>query len=174
MPILSVKKYPDPVLGKKAKEVKKIRKKTLDLITNMLETMYAAKGIGLAANQVGVLQRIIVADPDSSNDRDKKSRARSGTHLVLINPEILFEEGENVSEEGCLSFPQIAGEVKRAQQIRVKGLNVHGESIEIEAAGLPSRVIQHEIDHLNGIVFIDRMDKEAREAVRKQMEMLRK
>ncbi|MFH1563036.1 MAG: peptide deformylase [Nitrospirota bacterium] len=165
MPILSIKKYPDPVLGKKAKEVNKIRKMTLDLITNMLETMYAAKGIGLAANQVGVLQRIIVADPDSSNDRDKKTR----NPIILINPEILFQEGENVAEEGCLSFPQIAGMVKRAQQVRVKGLNLRGEIVEIESAGLPSRVLQHEIDHLNGIIFIDRMDKEERETVRKQM-----
>ncbi|MDI6735046.1 MAG: peptide deformylase [bacterium] len=172
MPILPIKKYPDPILYKKAKQVNKIRKNTLDLITNMLETMYAAKGIGLAANQVGVLQRIIVSDPDSANanNRDKNPR----NPMVLINPEILFQEGENVAEEGCLSFPQVTGMVARAQQVRVKGLNLKGETVEIEAVGFPSRVLQHEIDHLNGIVFIDRMDKEAREAIRNQLEMLRK
>ncbi len=172
MPILPIKKYPDPILYKKAKEVNKIRKKTVDLITNMLETMYAAKGVGLAANQVGVLQRIIVADPDSANanDRDKKPR----NPMVLLNPEIISQEGENVAEEGCLSFPQVIGMVKRAQQVRIKGLNLMGESIEIEAAGFPARVLQHEIDHLNGIVFIDRMDKETRETARKQMEIARK
>lgn len=172
MAILSIRKYPDPILHRKAKEITKIRKKTLTLITNMIETMYAENGLGLAANQVGSLQRIIVVDTTSSDERDKKDKKHRS--IVLINPEILSYEGENVAEEGCLSFPKIAGNVKRATQVKVKGWNVNEETIEIEASGLPARILQHEIDHINGIVFIDHMDKETRKAIKNQLEMLKK
>ncbi|MEW6609639.1 MAG: peptide deformylase [bacterium] len=169
MAILPIKVYPDPILHKKAKEITKIRKRTLNLINNMIETMYAANGIGLAANQVGVLHRIIIMDT-SQNEKDKNHH----NPVVLINPEILSCEGENVGEEGCLSFPEIRVEIRRATQVRAKALNVNGETIEIEATGLPSRVLQHEIDHLNGIVFIDRMEKQTRESLKNQLEMLKK
>lgn len=172
MAILSIKKYPDSILHRKAKEVTKIRKKTLTLITNMVETMYAGNGIGLAANQVGSLQRIIIVDTIPQDERDKKDKNHRS--VVLINPEILSCEGENVAEEGCLSFPKITGNVKRATQVKVKCWNVHEETIEIEASGLPARIIQHEIDHLNGILFIDHLDKEARKSIKNQLKMLKK
>jgi peptide deformylase len=173
MAILSIKKYPEPILRKKAKEITKIRKKTLNLITNMLETMYSAKGLGLAATQVGVLERIIVVDTTPSDEKNKPDKTNHKA-IVLINPKILSEEGENISEEGCLSFPNITGKVKRAAQIIVSGLNVNGEKVEIKAGGLPARIIQHEIDHLDGILFIDRMDKETRKAIKNQLETLKK
>ncbi len=172
MAILSIKKYPDPILHKKAKEVTRIRKKTITLITDMVETMYAGNGLGLAANQVGVLQRIIVVNTTPSDEQDKKGKNHRS--IVLINPEILSCEGENVAEEGCLSFPNIAGNVKRATQVKVKGWNVNEETIEIEASGLPARILQHEIDHINGIVFIDHLDKETRKSIRNQLEMRKK
>lgn len=173
MAILSIRKYPDPILYKKAKEVTRIRKRTLNLITNMVETMYAGNGIGLAANQIGALQRIIIVDTTPSDEKNKHNK-NSCKWIILINPEILSQEGEDVAEEGCLSFPDVRGRIKRATQIKVKGWNVNGQTVEIEAAGMPARVIQHEIDHLNGILFIDRMNKETRESIRSQLEMLKK
>jgi peptide deformylase len=173
MAILSIRKYPEPILRKKAKEITKIRKKTLTLIANMLETMYSAKGLGLAATQVGVLQRIIVVDTTPADEKNKPDKANHKS-IVLINPKILSQEGENISEEGCLSFPNIIGKVNRAAQIIVSGMNVAGERIEMKAGGLPARIIQHEIDHLDGILFIDRMDKETRKSIKNQLETLKK
>lgn len=172
MAILPIRKYPDPILRKKAKEVTKVRKRTLNLISNMIETMYAENGVGLAANQIGVLQRIIIVDDITQNEQDEKNKAYKP--IVLINPEILFQEGESIVEEGCLSFPEIRGKIKRAQRIKVKSWNVKEEIIEIEAIGMFARIIQHEIDHLNGIVFIDHMSKETKEAIKDQLEMLKK
>jgi len=172
MSILVIKKYPAAVLRKRAKEVTRIRKRTLNLINNMKETMYAERGIGLAANQVGVLQRIIIADITPFDEWEKNDKTNHNL-IILINPEILSQEGENVDKEGCLSFPGIIAEVKRANQIRVKGWNVNGEIIEIEAAGQPARIFQHEIDHLNGILFIDRMSEETKASIKNQLEMLK-
>ncbi|MBU0599321.1 peptide deformylase [bacterium] len=172
MAILPIKKYPDLVLRERAKEVNKIKKRTISLINNMIETMLAKKGIGLAANQVGVLQRIIIVDVASLNGDREKAHERD--LIVLINPEILFQEGETMAEEGCLSFPKIMGKIKRAWKIRVKGLNINGEEVEIEATNWPARVFSHEIDHLNGVLFIDRMDKETKEAIKDQLGMLKK
>jgi len=172
MAILSIKKYPAPILRKKAKEVTRIRKRTINLINDMIETMYAENGIGLAANQVGVLQRIIIVDTTPKDERDNKNKYYKP--IVFINPEILSSEGENVSEEGCLSFPGITTEIKRATEIRIRSWNVNEEIMEIEASGLPARVIQHEIDHLNGILFIDRMDKETKKSIQNQLEILKK
>lgn len=163
MTILPVRKYPDPILRKQAREVSRIRKRTLSLIANMVETMRAGGGIGLAANQVGVLRRIIIVDV---TPLDRLNKKRDDDPIVLINPEILSGQGENILEEGCLSFPGITGKVKRAYQIRVRGLNVQGERIEMKATGLPAQVIQHEVDHLDGVLFIDRMDEETRESIR--------
>jgi len=168
MAILPIKKYPATVLYKKAKEVTRIRKRTLNLINNMIETMYAGNGMGLAANQVGVLQRIIIVDTTPKDEH------KSYKPIVFINPEILSYEGENIAEEGCLSFPGITKEIKRATQIKVRSWNINEEVMEIEAVGLPARVIQHEIDHLNGILFIDRMDEETKKSIQKQLEILKK
>ncbi|MBU0567676.1 peptide deformylase [bacterium] len=163
MAILPIKEYPNSVLRKRAKEVGRIRKRTLNLITNMIETMCAEGGVGLAANQVGALQRIIVVDTGTSYDPRHRpnEKERSKENLtVLVNPEILSYQGEETAEEGCLSLPEITGKVTRAAFLKVRGLNQKGEALEMEYTGLSARIFQHEIDHLNGVLFIDRMERE--------------
>jgi peptide deformylase len=133
----------DPVLRQKSRPVAVINKKIKKLLDEMSETMYQAKGVGLAAPQVGISKRIIVVD--------------IGKGLwELINPEIVFREGEEVDIEGCLSIPGVSGEVMRASRVRVKGLNRAGQQQVITAQGFGARALQHEIDHLNGILFIDK------------------
>jgi len=143
MSVYKILTDPNPVLRQRSAAVRNINAGVLRVLENMRDTMYAADGIGLAAPQIGVSKRIIIVDP--------------GNNLIeLINPEITFQEGEQNGSEGCLSVPRKVGWVKRAQKITVKGLNSQGESIEIEAENLLARVIQHEIDHLDGILFPDK------------------
>ena len=144
---LQIRKIGDPVLRTKAKKIYEITEKINDLIDNMFETMYAEDGIGLAAPQVGILKRIAVVDIQEDNK------------IVLINPEIIEEEGKAVMEEGCLSIPGETGDVIRAEKIKVRTLDRDGNEIEFKAEGLKARAIQHEIDHLNGILFIDKVVK---------------
>jgi len=117
----------------------------------MFETMYKRGGVGLAANQVGVLKRVVVIDINSGKENQGKEK------IVLINPEIVALEGEEIKEEGCLSLPGLYRKVKRAAFVKVKAQNLDGEEFTIEGEGLLARALQHEIDHLNGIVFIDRL-----------------
>lgn len=132
----------DEVLREKAKEVTRITPSIIKLLDNMRDTMYAYKGVGLAAPQVGVSKRVIVVD--------------IGEGLIeFINPEIIEAQGEAVDFEGCLSLPELIGEVKRANVVKVKGLNRNGQEIEIDTDGYLARALQHEIDHLNGILFVD-------------------
>lgn len=134
----------DDILRKKSKHIDKIDKRTLQLLDDMTETMYKENGVGLAAPQVGILKRAIVAD--------------IGDGLIkLINPEIVAQEGEEQDTEGCLSIPGIEGEVKRPYKVKVKALNEIGEEVEIEAQGLLARAFCHEIDHLDGVLFIDKV-----------------
>lgn len=136
----------DDILRKKAKSVEKIDDKLLTLLDDMAETMYEANGVGLAGPQVGVLKRIVVVDV--------------GTGLFkLINPVIEKAEGGEEDTEGCLSFPQIYGKVKRPQKVIVKALNEKGENITLEATDLLARAFCHEIDHLDGVLFIDKVIK---------------
>jgi peptide deformylase len=144
---LQIRKIGDPVLRTKAKKIDEITEKINDLIDNMFETMYAEDGIGLAAPQVGILKRIAVVDIQEDNK------------IVLINPEIIEEEGKAVMEEGCLSIPGETGDVIRAEKIKVRTLDRDGNEIEFKAEGLEARAIQHEIDHLDGILFIDKVVK---------------
>lgn len=143
MAVYKIVTTPDPVLRQKAQKVERINEGVLRLLDNMRDTMYAADGIGLAAPQIGVSKRIIVIDP--------------GDQLIeVINPQIVHSEGEQTAREGCLSVPDLVGWCKRAQKVKVKGMNRNGEEIEMEATDLLARVFQHEIDHLDGILFPDK------------------
>lgn len=146
MALLKIRKVGDPVLRSKAKEVVKLNAQVIDLLDNMAETMYKAPGAGLAAPQVGVLQRIIVVDVNDENGL-----------IELINPEIIrTSEEQTVLEEGCLSIPVAAYNVIRSRQVKVKGLDRKGREIIIEAEGYLARALQHEIDHLDGVLIIDK------------------
>ena len=147
MALLKVREIGDPVLRSKAKEIDAVNKKTNDLIDNMFDTMYAEDGVGLAAPQVGILKRIAVVD------------IQEGNKVVLINPEIIEAEGKTIMEEGCLSIPGETGDVIRAEKIKVKSLNREGKEIEFEAEGFEARAILHEIDHLDGVLFVDKIVK---------------
>ncbi|MCT4594903.1 MAG: peptide deformylase [Anaeromicrobium sp.] len=146
MAIRNILKDGDPTLRKKSRVVQKIGKREITLIEDMIDTMYDANGVGLAAPQVGVLKRIIVID--------------IGDGLIeLINPEIIHREEEQIDQEGCLSVPGVTGEVKRPKKVIARGLNRFGELIEVEGEDLMARAICHEIDHLEGILFIDKVIK---------------
>jgi len=149
MAVLEVLKVPNPFLKKKAKPVDKIDDEILKILDDMAETMYYSNGIGLAATQVGIDKRLVVID--FSTEKKKMEL------LKLINPEILSVDGELIMEEGCLSVPEIRDEVKRPRWVRFRYLDIEGNIREVEDEGLLARVIQHEIDHLDGIVFLDRL-----------------
>ncbi|MGV3614886.1 MAG: peptide deformylase [Fimbriimonas sp.] len=141
-------KIPAPVLRQKAAEVPKITKKTLLLMDDMLRIMRRANGVGLAAPQLGILQRVIVIAPDDMRP------------TALINPRIIKAEGEQLGQEGCLSIPGLYGDVKRAQYVEVEATDRRGRELIYELEGMPARVVQHEIDHLEGVLFIDKVLKE--------------
>ncbi len=166
MAILEILKYPDPTLKKVSLPVEAITGDTARLIQDMVETMYAAPGVGLAAPQVGALQRIIIVDVDYENP---------GRNLItLINPEIRHAEGEIVWEEGCLSVADFTTEVKRAARVEVVGLDEKEKEVRIETEGLLAVALQHEIDHLDGKLFIDRISRLKRDLyTRRLKKMLR-
>ncbi len=163
MSILRIITYPDPKLRKKSTPVKKIGREIEKLLDDMAETMYDAPGVGLAAPQVGFNLRVCIIDV---SPREENSLGL----IELINPLIISSEGVQVDEEGCLSIPGFASEVKRKAKVRVRAINRGGEPFEIEGAGLLARAIQHEIDHLDGILFIDRLSKLRRELLKKKIE----
>jgi peptide deformylase len=158
MALLEIKKYPEKILKEKTAYIESIDRDIQCLINDMIETMNAARGVGLAANQVGVLKRLCVIDT-----REEKSPL-----IILINPVILEKEGVEESEEGCLSVPGYLPVIKRAAKVSVKGLNREGKPVEIEATGLLARVLQHEIDHLDGLLIIDRISPIKREFFKKR------
>ncbi len=144
----------EPVLRQKAKKVKRVDASTQKLIDDMLESMRAANGLGLAAPQVGVSLRVLVIEmPKDEED------PHSGEQVILINPEITKKEGEQFGEEGCLSIPGYVGMVRRAMKVSVKGLNRKGKEVRVNGDALLARALQHEIDHLNGVLFTDRLEK---------------
>jgi peptide deformylase len=152
MAVLPIIKLPDPVLRQEAREITEINGKLQRLIDDMAETMYAAPGIGLAANQVSVLRRLIVFDVSQKEGGPRKLQ-------VVLNPCIAAGEGQIVHEEGCLSVADFAAEVRRHAKVLIKGLDREGKPIEIIGEGLLAVVLQHEIDHLNGILFIDHLSR---------------
>lgn len=152
--------YPDPELKKKSHPVTVINEKTRELVRDMAETMYAAPGVGLAAPQIGVHQRIIVIDVSPKDEAPNL--------IVAVNPVIVHAEGEYYEEEGCLSVPKYAANVRRHAQIVVKGLNLDGEEVTWKADDLLSIAFQHEIDHLDGILFVDHISPLKREIFRRK------
>ena len=164
--IHEVVKYPDPVLAKRGEEVTVFDADLKKLVGEMFESMYAAQGIGLAAPQINISKRITVIDVSfKKNPKDK---------IVLINPEIIDRTGKQLEEEGCLSLPDIREKVQRAEWVKVKALDENGTPFEIEGTELLGRCMQHEIDHLDGILFIDRLSRLKRELVLRKIKKLQK
>lgn len=158
---MKIHTYPDPVLRAHAESVENIDVKIQDLVDNMIETMYKAPGIGLAANQVGELKRVVVFDfHPTEAGRDPG---------ILINPEIVLSEGEVTHEEACLSVVDFSAEITRKGQVKVRGIDRHGKPVDIEADGLLAICLQHEIDHLDGILFIDHLSSLKRTMYKKKL-----
>ena len=175
---LKIFTFPDLVLAKKALPVARVEKTHHKLADDMLETMYDAPGIGLAANQVGVLERLLVIDTDYELDDEEEAGAvgevaggivRNRKPRIILNPEIVFKEGSIVFSEGCLSVPEYTAEVKRAEKIKVQYQDVDGLTKTLSADGLLAVAIQHEMDHLDGKLFIDRLSPLKKEMARKQL-----
>lgn len=166
MAVLEILKYPHPLLKKRCEKVDRIDGEVKKLIRDMTETMYQANGIGLAACQVGVSQRVIVVDV-SPIDPEKE-------FFAMVNPEVIFEEGEIEHEEGCLSVPDCLEKLKRKEKVLVRGFSPAGKEIEISAEGILAIAIQHEIDHVNGVLILDRISRLKREIYRNKLKKERR
>ena len=164
--IHEVVKYPEPVLAKRAATVKAFDKELATLVEEMFDSMYAAQGIGLAAPQISISKRIAVIDVSFKKDPKEK--------IALINPEIVEGTGKQVEEEGCLSLPEIREKVQRSAWVKVRAQDVHGAWFEVEGEELLARALQHEIDHLDGVLFIDRISRLKREMVLRKIKKLQK
>ncbi|MGA9854853.1 MAG: peptide deformylase [Gammaproteobacteria bacterium] len=160
MALITILHYPDARLRNRARPVAAVSAEIRQLVSDLLETMYAAPGIGLAATQVGVDQRVIVVDVSEHGDAPQ----------VFINPEILSRDGKEKMQEGCLSVPGVFEEVERAEHIRVRALDRNGQSLEFDAGGLLAVCIQHEIDHLDGKLFVDYLSELKRQRIRRKLE----
>jgi len=160
MAILEIIKLGHPILGQKAEPVKEINAKLIELAHNMIETMHAAPGLGLSAPQVEMSKRLITVDLSIGERQDDL--------IVLFNPEILFREGKVIREEGCLSVPEVYEKIARPQKVIIKGLDLEGKEKRIEAVDLLARVFCHEIDHLDGKLFIDRLSPLKRQLIKKR------
>ena len=161
MAVLEILKYPHPLLKKRSQEIEKIDENIRQLIQDMTETMYDANGVGLAACQVGVNKRIIVLDVSPMDPEQDL--------FALINPEIVAEDEEIDHEEGCLSVPDCQEIIKRKQKVRVKGVSSEGKEVELEAQGILAIALQHEVDHLNGVLILDRLSGLKREIYRNKL-----
>ena len=164
--IYPIIKYPDPVLMKPAEDVTVFDKELKQLVADMFESMYEAQGIGLAAPQINIAKRLCIIDLSFKKDPAQK--------IVLINPEIIEKDGKQHEEEGCLSLPEIREKVNRAFQVKVRAQDVDGKWFEIEGTELLSRAFQHEIDHLNGILFIDHLSRLKRDLVVRRIRKMQK
>jgi peptide deformylase len=179
--ILPILEYGDPILRAKGKPIENIDDRIRELAANMIETMHAANGVGLAAQQIGEALQLTVLDVSLVEDRPstlkldgKEVEPKTAMPIVLINPEIELHGGNEVGVEGCLSFPEITGDIERARSVIVHAQTLEGGTIEIEASGFLARAIQHEGDHLNGILFIDRMNSAAKAALASRLKRLQK
>jgi peptide deformylase len=179
--ILPILQYGDPILRAKGERIGKIDDRIRELAANMIETMRAAHGVGLAAQQIGEALQLTVLDISAVEDRPsmlklsgKDVDPKSVMPIVLINPEIELRGEAELGAEGCLSFPEITGDIERAQSVLVRAQTLEGEIFQIEASGLLARAIQHEHDHLHGILFIDRMSSAAKAALSSRLKRLQK
>ena len=179
--ILPILQYGEPILRAKGKRIDEIDDRIRELAANMIETMHAAHGVGLAAQQIGEALQLTVLDVSPVEDRPstlkldgKDADPKSAMPLVLINPEIELRGETEVGLEGCLSFPEITADIERAQSVIVRAKTLEGGTIQIEAGGFLARAIQHEHDHLDGILFIDRMRSAAKAALSSRLKRLQK
>jgi peptide deformylase len=179
--ILPILQYGDPVLRAKGNRIEKIDDHIRGLIANMIETMHAANGVGLAAQQIGEALQLTVLDISQAEDRPstlkldgKDADPKTAMPLVLINPEIELLDETEVGVEGCLSFPEITGDIERAKSVRARAQTLEGGTIQIEASGFLARAMQHEDDHLNGILFIDRINSAAKAALSSRLKRMQK
>src|SRR5438094_1833143 len=178
---LGIRKYGDPALRIKGKPVAEINGRIRELADNMLETMRAANGIGLAAQQVGEAVQLTVVDVSAVEDRPstmawngREVNPNDHMPLIILNPRIETGPEKEIASEGCLSFPEISADIERAGWAKVEAQTLDGERVQIEATGLLARALQHEIDHLNGILFIDRMNSAAKASVSSRLKRLQK
>lgn len=174
-------RYGDPVLRAKGKRIEKVDDEIRALAADMIETMNAANGVGLAAQQIGHALQLTVVDVSAVEDRPSTLRLngeekdpRTSMPLVLINPTVELHPETTISLEGCLSFPEITADIERAESVVAHAKTLEGEEITIEASGLLARALQHEVDHLNGVLFIDRMNSAAKAALGSRLKRLQK
>ena len=179
--ILPILQYGDPILRTKGQPIEEINDRIRELVADMIETMHAANGVGLAAQQIGEALQLTVLDISPVEDRPstlqlngQDTDPKTAMPLILINPEIELRGLNEVGVEGCLSFPEITGDIERAQSVIVRAQTLEGGTIQIEAGGFLARAIQHEHDHLNGILFIDRMRSAAKAALSSRLKRLQK
>jgi peptide deformylase len=179
---LAIRKYGDPILRAKGKRISEVDDEIRALAENMLETMHAANGVGLAAQQVGHAIQLTVLDVSQVEDRPSTmtlngqpvSDPTTAMPLVLVNPVIRLSEATDVGSEGCLSFPEITAEIERATAVELEAETLEGENLQLQASGLLARALQHEVDHLNGILFIDRMSSAAKVSHSSRLKRLQK
>ena len=166
--------YPDPRLREKAKEVTKVDDRVRKILDDMAETMYAAPGIGLAGPQIGVIERLVVIDLGEREEGEDGEPAAKAHLYKLVNPHVIAKAGSTEWEEGCLSIPDVKEKVKRSNELTVSALDEQGKEITIKAKGLLAVCLQHEIDHLDGVLFIDRLSRLRKELIRSKLDRLRK
>jgi len=164
--IHEIVKYPDPILSKRGEPVTVFDANLKTLVEEMFESMYAAQGIGLAAPQIGISQRLTVIDISFKKNPEEK--------IVLINPEVIEKKGKQYEEEGCLSLPEIREKVNRAAWVKVRAQDVEGNWFVIEGEELLARALQHDIDHLDGVLFIDHLSRLKRDLVKRQIKKMQK
>ncbi len=179
--ILEIVKYGDPVLRAKGREVKEIDAEVKQLAADMIETMRAANGVGLAAQQIGHAVQLTVIDVVDVEDRpsamfinDQEVELAKHMPLILLNPQLKLSAEKEAGTEGCLSFPEMSAEITRASGVRCKAQLLDGNTIEFDAAGLLARALQHEVDHLHGVLFIDRMSSAARAGLAGKLKRLQR
>lgn len=178
---LPIIRYGDPILRAKGKRIVTVDGHVRELAANMIETMHLANGIGLAAQQVGEAVQLTVIDVSGAEDQESTMKVdgaevdpKSSMPLLLLNPELTLNKETDLAIEGCLSFPEITAEIRRAISVVVRAQTLEGGPVEIEASGLLARALQHEVDHLNGILFIDRMSAATKVALRSRLKRMQK